>query len=382
MISSTIKHTFKEFFNREPLIVQSPGRINLIGEHTDYNEGFVLPAAINKKTVFALSENNSSNINLYAKDLDESFACDLKNIKKTEVPWANYLLGVVSQLTNNGYLLNGFNCIFGSDIPIGAGLSSSAALECGLAVGLNELFQLDIDPLELVKMCQKAEHQYAGVKCGIMDQFICIFGKKGHALRLDCRSLEYEYFLLDMPDYHIVLCDTGIRHTLAGSEYNNRRRQCRQGVAVLKKYYPEILNLRDVKPEMIYRHKQRLEPVVFKRCEYVVSENRRVKEACKDLDQGDLISFGKKMYLSHDGLKNGYEVSCRELDFLVAQTFDDMNVLGARMMGGGFGGCTVNIVKKTYAPAFMANITSAYKERLGIELQCHTVTVCDGARIV
>jgi len=377
----TIKDIFKRRFHGDPLIVRSPGRINLIGEHTDYNKGFVLPAAIDKTMVFALAENNTPHINLHASDMDESFTCHLADISMSEVSWVNYLLGVVAQIQNDGLTLNGFDCVFGSSIPIGAGLSSSAALECGLAAGLNELFQLNIDPMDLARMCQKAEHEYAGVKCGIMDQFICMFGKKNHALRLDCRSLEYEYYPFNMSGYKIVLCDTRIKHALADSEYNTRKTECEQGVKDLKAYYPEIFSLRDVSLEMLMQQAHHLEPMVYKRCEYVIKENDRVQKACKALRQGDLPSFGNQMYLTHAGLRDGYEVSCRELDFLVELTKNDKDVLGARMMGAGFGGCTINIVESSYTGNFMERTIKAYSEKFDKELRCFTTEITDGTTV-
>jgi galactokinase len=374
-----ITEKFKELYNQEPIVVRSPGRVNLIGEHTDYNEGFVLPAAINKEIFFAMAPNQTNTLRVHAYDLDEHGEFDLDNIHRSDIGWANYLLGVIAQLQKAGYTVKGLDLVFGGNVPIGAGLSSSAAVECGMAFGLNEMFSFGIDKFTLVKMAQKAEHEYAGVMCGIMDQFASMFGKQNHAIKLDCRSLEYEYYNLDMQDYRIVLCDTQVKHSLASSEYNTRRQECEAGVAILHQHYPEVLSLRDATLEMLAQHRQELDPVVYRRCTYVVSENNRVEEACQDLEHGNMTAFGEKMYASHAGLQHDYEVSCPELDFLVEQAKQSEAVLGARMMGGGFGGCTINMVKVDTLDAFVEQMEQAYQQQFGIQLKTYIAEIVDGS---
>uniref|UniRef100_UPI001A9784FE galactokinase n=1 Tax=Sabulibacter ruber TaxID=2811901 RepID=UPI001A9784FE len=292
------------------------GRVNLIGEHTDYNEGFVLPAAIDKEIYFAIAPNGTQEMRAYSFDLNEKGTFSLEQVEPTQTAWANYLLGVVAQLQKAGHAVPGFDLVFGGNIPMGAGLSSSAAVECGLAYALNHLFGYGVEKMDLVKMAQKAEHEYAGVMCGIMDQFASMFGKRDHVVRLDCRSLEYQYFPFDMREYRLVLCDTQVKHSLASSEYNTRRQECETGVAILQKHYPQIHSLRDVTLEMLAQHQAEFDPVVYRRCTYVVQENLRVEEGCLDLERGDLEAFGQKMFASHQGLQHDYEVSCPELDFL------------------------------------------------------------------
>jgi galactokinase len=374
-----ITEKFKELYNQEPLVVRSPGRVNLIGEHTDYNEGFVLPAAINKEIFFAMAPNQTNTLRVHAYDLDEHAEFNLNNVHRSEIGWANYLLGVIAQLQKAGFTVQGLDLVFGGNVPIGAGLSSSAAVECGMAFGLNEMFRFGIDKFTLVKMAQKAEHEFAGVMCGIMDQFASMFGQRNHAIKLDCRSLEYEYYNLDMQDYRILLCDTQVKHSLASSEYNTRRQECEAGVAILHKHYPEVLSLRDATLEMLAQHKQEFDPVVYKRCTYVVSENNRVEAACHDLENGNMKAFGEKMYASHAGLQHDYEVSCPELDFLVKQAKQSEAVLGARMMGGGFGGCTINIVKVDALDAFVKQMEQAYQQQFGIQLKTYIAEIVDGS---
>ncbi|BDD12220.1 galactokinase (plasmid) [Fulvitalea axinellae] len=372
---------FQQLYGSTPIIARSAGRVNLIGEHTDYNDGFVLPAAIDKEIVFALAKNNSDTCRLYSVDLDDSAEFSISAPAKTDKAWANYVVGVAAEMMAIGAEIGGFDCVFGGDVPLGAGLSSSAALECALANGLNELFGCGFDKLTLVKSAQKAEHNYAGVKCGIMDQFASVFGTAGHCVRLDCRTLEYSYFPLNIDGYKLVLCDTNVKHSLASSEYNTRREQCESGVEILKKYQPEIANLRDVSLELLQAHKDEMDPVIYKRCEYVVKENARVVKACEHLDAGNLEAFGEQMYLSHEGLSNDYEVSCPELDFLVEQTRNNANVLGSRMMGGGFGGCTINLVKEEAIESFVAETAEAYQKAMGKEMKSYTVVIGDGARV-
>jgi galactokinase len=383
MNATPIKAKFEILFKGlTPQLYCAPGRVNLIGEHTDYNEGFVLPAAIDKDIVFAIAINGTEIISLYSYDLNEVFEINVNEVSKTKVQWANYLLGVVAQFQKAGHQLTGFSCVFGGDVPSGAGLSSSAAVECGLAFALNDLFALKVEKFTLTKMAQKAEHEYAGVMCGIMDQFASMFGKENHVVRLDCRSLDYEYFPFDMSDYKIVLCDTNVKHSLASSEYNNRRAECEAGVSLLQKYYPDIKSLRDVTVEILEKHKAEFNPTTYKRCLYVVNENNRVEEGCHLLKKGDLAAFGRLMYASHEGLQHDYAVSCKELDFLVDKTRNMSEVLGARMMGGGFGGCTINLVKVSEVDKFVDKMTESYKTELGLTLKTYITSIKNGARAI
>ncbi|WP_162053171.1 galactokinase [Pontibacter pamirensis] len=374
-----ITQKFRELYSQEPTVFRSPGRVNLIGEHTDYNNGFVLPAAINKEIFFAIAPNATDIFRVHSFNLGESAEFILANVQPSDISWANYLLGVIAQLQKANYKVKGFDLVFGGNVPIGAGLSSSAAVECGIAFGLNEVFGFEIDKFALVKMAQKAEHEYAGVMCGIMDQFASMFGKKNHAIKLDCRSLEYEFYNFDMQDYRIVLCDTQVKHSLASSEYNTRRKECEAGVAILQQYYPEVQSLRDAKLDMLAQHQQEFDPVVYKRCTYIVSENNRVEAACADLEKGDMKSFGDRMYASHAGLQHDYEVSCPELDFLVVQAKQSADVLGARMMGGGFGGCTINLVKVDALTNFVQQMEKAYQQQFNVQLKTYIAEIVEGS---
>ncbi|MFD2512328.1 galactokinase [Pontibacter locisalis] len=374
-----IRNKFKDIFNLEPTLFRSPGRVNLIGEHTDYNDGFVLPAAINKEIFFAVAPTNTSSVRLYSFDMQEQADFDLEAIRVSDISWANYLLGVVAQFQKADLQVKGFDLLFGGNVPIGAGLSSSAAVECGLAFALNQIFDYGLDRMALAKVAQKAEHEFAGVRCGIMDQFASLFGKKEHVVKLDCRSLEYTYYPFDMSQYRIVLCDTQVKHSLASSEYNTRRMECEAGVAILQKHYHNLISLRDVTPEMLEEQRTEFDPVVFKRCMYVVQENKRVEEACEALQQGNLHLFGEKMYASHAGLQHDYEVSCPELDFLVAEAKQNTSVLGARMMGGGFGGCTINIVNIAAVEDFTHSMNEVYEKRFGMSLKTYVAEIVDGS---
>jgi len=306
-------------FGSTPRVFRSPGRVNLIGEHTDYNDGFVLPAGVDKEVVFAVSKNSTqSEIHLYAIDLDEEFSFTIDSISPSEKEWPNYLIGIVEQLLKLGKKLDsGLDCVFGGDVPLGAGMSSSAAIECCFAYSINQLFDLNLDQFELVKLSQKAENEFVGVNCGIMDQFASVFSKADHVVRLDCRTLEHEYFKFNLDHYKIVLVDTQVKHSLASSEYNTRRQECEQGVELMKNHYPDVNSLRDVNTTTLANHQGEFEPIVYKRCSYVVGEIERTIRACEKLVDGDIIGFGKEMYETHDGLSKDYEVSCAELDFLV-----------------------------------------------------------------
>ncbi len=359
---------------------RAPGRINLIGEHTDYNDGFVLPAAIDKEIVFEISAHEDPNIcEVYAKNPDEHFVFHLTDYEPMAGGWQNYVMGVVSELQKLSHKVRGFKASFEGNIPLGGGMSSSAALECGLAYGLNDFFNLALDQWHIIKASQMAEHHFVGMKCGIMDQFSSIMGKADHAMLLDCRSLDFEYFPLDLQDYELILLDTNVAHELATSAYNTRREECEAGVDVLKQAHPAILALRDVSLEDLADAAQEMDPVVYKRCHHVVSENARVQHAASSLRVGDLRTLGKLMFDSHQSLKDDYEVSCGELDFLVALARENQQVLGSRMMGGGFGGCTINLVHQSATDRLIDEASAAYRNRFGINLNHYLVHTADGA---
>ncbi|MBS9525735.1 galactokinase [Litoribacter alkaliphilus] len=377
-----ILSTYQTYFGSEPILVKAPGRINLIGDHTDYNEGFVLPAAIDMEIELAVGENHGDLCRLYSLDYEQEVIFNLKDFKPLPSGWANYIMGVVAQFQANELEVRGFNCVFGGNIPIGAGLSSSAALECATALALSQLFGCQIEKVDLIKIAQKAEHTFAGVQCGIMDQFASIMGKAGNAIRLDCRSLEFKHFPLDLQDYEILLCDTQVKHSLADSAYNTRREECDSGIKTISQHYPEVHSLRDVSLAMLEKHKTTLDPLIYQRCKFVIEENQRVLEAGRALEAKDLAAFGALMYKSHTGLSKSYEVSCAELDMLVDATRDLEEVLGSRMMGGGFGGCTINLVEKSQAQVFEEKMKLEFKQAFGRDLTIYRVGIQDGARIL
>ena len=378
MLSQSIATAFQSHFGYAPLLVRAPGRVNLIGEHTDYNGGFVLPAAIDKEIYFAVGLNDRAEARLYSHDKDDHYTVPMDQVAPSQHLWANYLLGVVAQFQKRGLAVPGFDCVFGGNIPIGAGMSSSAAVECGLAFALNELLRAGLDRMTLAHMGQTAEHEYAGVRSGLMDQFASLFGRAGHVVRLDCRSLEYEYLPFNAEDYHLVLCNSGVKHALVSSEYNTRRRECELGVALLQRYYPEVHTLRDATAAQLDRHREELGEVVYRRCQYVVQENRRVEKTCQALLAGDMTTVGEQMYASHAGLRDQYEVSCRELDVLVQIAKTAPGVLGARMMGGGFGGCTINLVAVEHVAAFVQQATAEYARILNLPLETYITTIVAG----
>jgi len=382
MNKQQIQLLFQQVFNNDAdLCVQSPGRINIIGEHTDYNNGFVLPAAIDKKVIVGIRKREDDLIVLYA----EAFA-EKKEVKipemKPQGDWADYMLGVVAQLIKKDYVVGGFEILLTGDIPIGAGLSSSAAVECATIFALNELFHFGLEKMEMVQMAQMAEHEYAGVKCGIMDQFASMFGKKDHLIKLDCRSLEYEYIPFQNQDFVLVLFNSNVKHALVDSEYNIRRNQCNEGVEMIRKYHPQINSLRDADTEMVEKYIRPQDELIYRRCHYVVSENIRLLQLCEALNHNNLDNCGKLMHETHLGLSEDYEVSCPELDLLVKIAMEQPGVIGARLVGGGFGGCTINLVRKENLESVIYEVENGYKLSSGKEATTYIVNVEDGTKLI
>ena len=374
-----------EFLNNfaPELTIASPGRINLIGEHTDYNMGYVLPTAIEKRIVFQFQRNGSdSQGRVYSKTYDTGFEFDLNAIARSEVEWENYILGVLSEISERTPKVRGFNCILQSDLPTGSGLSSSAALECGLAFGLNELFDLGLSKLEMVQLSQTAEHTYVGTQCGIMDQFASVMSESGHVILLDCKSLDYQTIPIDLHPYKIILLNTKVSHNLASSEYNTRKRECEQGVEIIQRKHPKVQSLRDVTDEMLKVCQPEMNRTVFNRCRFIVAENKRVLEMASALKEKDLVMAGQLLYAAHHGISTLYEVSCPESDFLVDYSKDNTAVLGARQTGGGFGGCTLNIVHEGETEAFIENAAKAYKREFDIDLGAFEVRPSGGTSVV
>jgi galactokinase len=382
-LSNILEKEFIEVYGTKPLIVKSPGRVNIIGEHTDYNEGFVLPAAIDKAAYIAISLRDDSEIHLTALDLNEKFTTTLETLKPVgDISWPNYMLGAAAQFLQKNIPLKGFNAILTSDIPMGAGLSSSAAVECATVFALNELLHAGLERIEMVKMAQKAEHEYATVMCGIMDQFASMIGKENHVIKLDCRSLDYEYVPFKLDGIKILLLNTNVKHSLASSEYNTRRKECEQAVEWIKEHEENVNSLRNVTEEMLDKYVLPKNELIDKRARFVVQEINRLEKGCEDLQHGDIKALGQKMFATHDGLSKMYSVSCKELDWLVDAVRDNENVLGSRMMGGGFGGCTINLVKEEYIEELLAKIAPAYETAMGLPLSFYIASIENGTEII
>ncbi|MDR3269153.1 MAG: galactokinase [Tannerella sp.] len=364
----------KHFDGTTGTIYASPGRINLIGEHTDYNGGFVFPGAIDKGIMAEIKPNGTGKVLAYSIDLKDYIEFGLNEEDAPRTSWARYLFGVCREIIKRGGKIGGFNTAFAGDVPLGAGMSSSAALESTFAFALNDLFDLGIDKFELARIGQATEHNYCGVKCGIMDQFASIFGKQGNLIRLDCRSLEYEYYPFDPQGYKLVLLDTVVKHELASSAYNRRRESCER---VAQKLNVEFL--RDATAEQLEAIKSDISEEDYKRAAYVIGEKQRVLDVSDALGKGDYETVGQRMYETHDGMSKLYEVSCEELDFLngIAK---ESGVTGSRVMGGGFGGCTINLVKEELYDAFIARAQEAYKAKFGRSPKVYDVVIGDGAR--
>lgn len=379
-----VQQKLEEVFSRQSdvLVVRSPGRINLIGEHTDYNNGFVMPAAIDRSIFIAIAPRNDFKVNTLSLDFGEIATFNVKKPLRHQSSWVNYVIGVVYEFREMGYDLTGFDSVISGDIPIGAGLSSSAALEAGFAFAINFIYGLGLSRVDLSRLSQKAENDFVGVRCGIMDQFANLFGKREHAIFLDTLSLEYEYVPFISEDIDLILCNSGVKHELAGSEYNLRRRYTESGVSLIKTYFPSVKSLRDVDKKMLKVLLENGNRTIYEACEYVIEENERVKHSYDLLQRGDYAKLGEVLYESHKGLREKYRVSCEELDFLVDEASKLPGVLGARMMGGGFGGCTLNLVYHDSILEFEEALNAKYLEYTGKSPIFYEVKICNGTDIV
>ena len=375
---NNVKNTFIRTFKTDPLLIFSPGRINIIGEHTDYNKGFVFPAAINKGIVAAIQKSELDFSTAYALDLDGKVEFNLDKLKPLkEGRWENYVYGVVHEIQNKNKLIGNFNIVFKGNIPSGAGMSSSAALENSIVFGLNELFDLELSKHDMILISQKAEHNFVGVKCGIMDQYASMFGLKNHALLLDCRTIESQPYEIDFKDYQLMLINTNVKHSLSDTEYNDRRSACKSISKLLS-----VKALRDATEADLEKIIDKVTPANYQKALYVIQENSRTLKAAKAIEYGDLETLGSLIYQSHNGLSNQYKVSCHELDFLVDQAKANPNILGARMMGGGFGGCSINLIDKTQAEAFAEKVSKAYNREFNKTCFVYFIKLSEGTHLI
>lgn len=379
---SRLSQEFRERFRGEPTMLVAPGRINLIGEHVDYNDGFVLPAAIDKQLGFAFAQNGTDRFTIYSTDFRESASFELTELKIGS-HWINYLMGVAEGFKRRGIRVNGMDCVFGGTIPVGAGLSSSAALCCGFALAINHLHQANLSLLDMARIAQFSEHEFAGVKCGLMDQYAVLFGEKESLLLLDCRTMTHETVAFSSSSCSILLVDTKVKHVLSSSAYNDRRSSCEESVSILQKSLPGIRALRDVSMQDLEQRRELLSPTVFARCKFVLEETTRTQRAAKALTKNDLRTFGSLMFQSHEGLRRDYEVSCPELDFLVdLAARNPKQVIGARLMGGGFGGCTINLVQSGEEESFRLLVSTEYFTFFRQMPEIYQVTISGGAHLI
>ncbi len=378
-MKTKIAEKFNTLFGEAGEFFTSAGRINLIGEHTDYNGGYVFPGAIDKGMMAEIKLNGTDKVCAFALDLDEYCEFGLNEEDAPAQSWAKYIFGVCREVIKRGNKISGFNTVFAGDVPLGAGLSSSAALESTFAYALSYLFDLKIDKFELARIGQSTEHNYCGVKCGIMDQFASVFGKAGSLMRLDCKTMEYKYYPFDPQGYRLVLLDTVVKHELSSSAYNKRRESCENVVAHIKKNHPEVEFLRDAPKAWLDEVKGEISEEDYMRAAYVIDEVVRVLDVCEALEKGDYETVGKKMYETHYGMSKEYEVSCEELDFL-NDIAKECGVTGSRVMGGGFGGCTINLVKDELYDGFVAKAKTEYAKKFGHEPKVYDVVISDGAR--
>ena len=379
MDTRIIEEKFKSLFGDNYMVYTSPGRVNLIGEHTDYNGGFVFPGAIDKGIYAAINPNGTDKVRAYSADYNEQVEFGMNEEDAPKESWARYIFGVCREMKKRGFEPKGFDTVFVGDVPLGAGMSSSAALESTFANALNEIFNLNIDRFELARIGQSTEHNYCGVKCGIMDQFASVFGKKGHLMRLNCATMKFEYFPFNPEGYKVVLLDTVVKHELASSAYNKRRESCENACAHIKARHPEVNFLSDATMEMLEEVKSEISEEDYKRAVYVIGEKQRVLDVCEALGKGDYDTVGDRMFGTHYGMSKEYEVSCEELDFL-NDVAKQCGVTGSRVMGGGFGGCTINLVKEELYDGFIATAKKEYLAKFNREPKVYDVVISDGAR--
>ncbi len=379
MDTRIIEEKFKSLFGDNYMVYTSPGRVNLIGEHTDYNGGFVFPGVIDKGIYAAINPNGTDKVRAYSADYNEQVEFGMNEEDAPKESWARYIFGVCREMKKRGFEPKGFDTVFVGDVPLGAGMSSSAALESTFANALNEIFNLNIDRFELARIGQSTEHNYCGVKCGIMDQFASVFGKKGHLMRLNCATMEFEYFPFNPEGYKVVLLDTVVKHELASSAYNKRRESCENACAHIKALHPEVNYLSDATMEMLEEVKSEISEEDYKRAVYVIGEKQRVLDVCDALGKGDYETVGDRMFGTHYGMSKEYEVSCEELDFL-NDVAKKCGVTGSRVMGGGFGGCTINLVKEELYDGFIATAKKEYLAKFNREPKVYDVVISDGAR--
>ena len=379
MDTRIIEEKFKSLFGDNYMVYTSPGRVNLIGEHTDYNGGFVFPGAIDKGIYAAINPNGTDIVRAYSVDYEGQVEFGMNEEDAPQESWARYIFGVCREMKKRGFEPKGFDTVFVGDVPLGAGMSSSAALESTFANALNEIFNLNIDRFELARIGQSTEHNYCGVKCGIMDQFASVFGKKGLLMRLNCATMEFEYFPFNPEGYKVVLLDTVVKHELASSAYNKRRESCENACAHIKAKHQEVNYLSDATMEMLDEVKAEISEEDYKRAVYVIGEKQRVLDVCDALEKGDYETVGDRMFGTHYGMSKEYEVSCEELDFL-NDVAKKCGVTGSRVMGGGFGGCTINLVKEELYDDFIATAKKEYIAKFNREPKVYDVVISDGAR--
>ncbi|MCL1893328.1 MAG: galactokinase [Holophagaceae bacterium] len=382
LLSIVIKAHERLCLDKAPLIVKSPGRINIIGEHTDYNNGFALLGAVDKSVVLAFTPRADNAIRLHSIDFDSTFETSLSTLEATGLEWPNLVLGSVIQLQRSEQNLSGFDLVYGADLPRSAGLSSSSAIACGVIYGLNKLFDLNMSVNDMAWSAVRTEHEFMGVRCGVMDQINNLRAQENSALLLDCQDQSSQYVPFEQQKLSVVLCDSQVRRKLSLSKYNKRRGQCEEGVTVLEKIKPGIKSLRDISMDFLQSNKSLLNPTVYKRCHFVLEENQRVLKTCEALRNNDLESIKRLLYASHEGLRDLYQVSCAEINKLVDGAMQIKGVYGARLMGAGFGGCTINLVEESQIGTFLNEMTKVFRDKLRKSPKIHVTALSKGTHVV